>query len=236
MIYSSWDIEQNILKLVILGHFLPFYPLKTPKIKILKNEKICWRYHNFTHVYQKSQSYGVWFLIYGVRLTNFFVILGHFLPFYPSTYPPPYPPSLNDTENKSKFWKEWKKCLKILSFYTYMCTIIEDNMIYGFWNIRCNRKKFSPFWDIFCPFSPLTTWRIKILTLKKTPGDIISHICTIKDNHMMHGSWDMEHDRQFFVILDHFLPFYPPMGIENQNFEKMKKKHLKILSFYKCVP
>ena len=48
-IYSSWNIEQNILKLVILGHF---YPLKTPKIKILKNEKICWRYH-FTHVHQK---------------------------------------------------------------------------------------------------------------------------------------------------------------------------------------
>ena len=41
MIYSSWDIEQNILKLVILGHFLPFYLHKNPKIKILKNEKIC---------------------------------------------------------------------------------------------------------------------------------------------------------------------------------------------------
>ena len=37
MIYSSWDIEQNLLKLVILGHFLPFYHQKTPKIKILKN-------------------------------------------------------------------------------------------------------------------------------------------------------------------------------------------------------
>ena len=24
MIYSSWDIEQNILKLVTLGHFFPF--------------------------------------------------------------------------------------------------------------------------------------------------------------------------------------------------------------------
>ena len=30
IIYSSWDIEQNILKLVILGHFLPFYPPKIP--------------------------------------------------------------------------------------------------------------------------------------------------------------------------------------------------------------
>ena len=31
---------------------------------------------------------------------------------------------------------------------------------------------------------------------KKTPGDIILHKCTINDNDMMYGSWDMEHDRQ----------------------------------------
>ena len=31
MIYSSWDIEHDGLKLVILGHFLPFYSPKHPK-------------------------------------------------------------------------------------------------------------------------------------------------------------------------------------------------------------
>ena len=35
----------------------------------VKNEKICWRYYHFTHVYQKSQSYDVWFLRYRVRQT-----------------------------------------------------------------------------------------------------------------------------------------------------------------------
>ena len=80
MIYSSSDIEQNILKLVILDHFLPFYPLKKPKIKILKNEKVCWRYHHFTHVHWKSQSYDKWFLQYGVWQTDFFVIMDRFLP------------------------------------------------------------------------------------------------------------------------------------------------------------
>ena len=30
MIYSSWDIECDRLKLVITGHFLPFYPLPPP--------------------------------------------------------------------------------------------------------------------------------------------------------------------------------------------------------------
>ena len=73
VIYSSWDIKQNILTLVILGCFLPFLTsLKTPKIKILKNEKICWRYHHFTNVYQKSQSYDVWFLRYRVRDRHIF--------------------------------------------------------------------------------------------------------------------------------------------------------------------
>ena len=42
--------------------------------------------HHFTHVCQKSQSYDVWFLRYGLRQTCF-VILGHFLPFYPTNNP-----------------------------------------------------------------------------------------------------------------------------------------------------
>ena len=37
---------------------------------------------------------------------------------------------------------------------------------------------------------------------------IILHRCTINENHVMYGSRDMEHTRQFFLILDHFLPFY----------------------------
>ena len=28
---------------------------------------------------------------------------------------------------------------------------------------------------------------------------------------------------EFFVILDHYLPFYPPNNLKNQNFEKLKK-------------
>ena len=78
MIYSSWYIEQNKVKLLTLGHFLSFIPLK---IKIFKNEKICWWYHHFTHVHQKSKSYDVWFLRYWVRQGKNFAILCQFLPF-----------------------------------------------------------------------------------------------------------------------------------------------------------
>ena len=90
MIFLAWAawvlfnfyLKQNKLKLVILGHFLPFVPLKSQKIKLLKNGKICRKYHHFTHVHQKLQSYDVRFLRYGVRQTKKIVILCHFLPFY----------------------------------------------------------------------------------------------------------------------------------------------------------
>ena len=99
--------------------------------------------------------------------------------------------------------KKLKKWLEILSFYIYMCTINEDHLIYGSWNTRCDRQKFSTFWAIFWPFSPLTTWKIKILTLKKKiPGNIIIlHISTINDNHMMYDSWETEHKRHNFLLI-----------------------------------
>ena len=127
------------------------------------------------------------------------------------------PPS-NDHENQN-FEKKWKKCLEILSFYAYMYTINEDHMIYVSSNIRCDRQNFLSFWAIFCPVSPLTNWKIKILKLKKTPRDIIIlHICTINDNYDV---WFLRYgarQTEFFVILDCFLTFYAPMDSENQNF------------------
>ena len=50
-------------------------------------KKFCWRYYHFTHLYEKSQSYNVWFLRYEVRQAEFFVILGYFLSFQPPDNP-----------------------------------------------------------------------------------------------------------------------------------------------------
>ena len=51
------------------------------------------------------------------------------------------------------------------------------------------------FWTIFCPFTPLTTQKIKILKKNekkkqktKKLEDIIIHMCIINENHMMYGS------------------------------------------------
>ena len=52
--------------------------------------------------------------------------------------------------------------------------------------------------------------------MKKSAEDKnIFNMRTINDNHTMYRSWGMEHDKQFFVNLDHFLPFYPTDNPEN---------------------
>ena len=67
-----------------------------------------------------------------------------------------------------------------------------------------------------------------------------------KSNHMMYGSRGIEWDRQsFFVILGHFLPFYPemilkiktlPLTKQKIKISKQWKKLLEMSSFYRCVP
>ena len=144
---------------------MPFSPLQTPKIKILKNENICWRYHHFTHAYQKSQSYDVWFLRYGVKQAEFFVILDHFWPLRPPDNP----------ENQT-------------------------------FKIEKNTWRYYHFTHLHHKWQSYDVWFLR------------------------YGAQQTE----FFVILDHCLPFYPTMDPENQNFRKWTT-HLKILSFYKCV-
>ena len=68
-------------------HFGSFclWPTKQPeKSKSWKSKNKTRRYYHFTVVYHKWQSCDVWFLKYGARETEFFIILDYFLPFYPS--------------------------------------------------------------------------------------------------------------------------------------------------------
>ena len=137
MIYGSWDIEQNILKLVILSHLLPFYPHKNTKI--LKNEKTCCRYH-FTHVHQKSQPYDVWFLRYGVGQAEFFVILGHFLPFQP--------PENLENQNFKIEKNTWR--------YYHFTHLHHKWQSYDVWFLRygVQQKEFFVNLDRFSPYGP----------------------------------------------------------------------------------
>ena len=123
-------------------------------------------------------------------------------------------------------------------------------MIYGSWNIRCNRHNFLS--TIFChsgmffallpPYGPRkskfwknekNTWRNvyhKWQKWKKPSGDIIiSHRCIINDNHMMYGSWDTECATD--KIFCHFEPFFallpPPTTQKSKFWKKNNKKTIK---------
>ena len=93
---------------------------------------------------------------------------------------------------------------------SFLCCVPDINII---WINPCLQPEKSKFWK-----NEKMHGDIIILH-----GDIIIlHMCTINDNHMVYTSWNIEHDRQIFVILDRFLPFYPPNNPKNQNSEKMK--------------
>ena len=89
MMYDFWDMEcyrQNFFSFWTL--FCPFSPpsptLTTQRIKILKNwKKTLLRYHHFTQVHHKWQSYDVWFLRYQLQQTDFFCHLGAFFALLP---------------------------------------------------------------------------------------------------------------------------------------------------------
>ena len=75
---------------------------------------------------------------------------------------------------KSIFLKKWKKKsgnIIILEIWTKNY----DQMMYGSWDMvhdRCNC--YFSFWANFCPFTPLTAWKIKILKKWKKHLEISS--------------------------------------------------------------
>ena len=174
-----------------------------------------------------------------------------------------------------------------------MCTKNHNHTRHRSWDMEWDRQNILLFWAIFCPFTSLLTPKIKIGKKTTTTGDIIFlHVCTINENHMTFGSWDIRCDEQNFLpfwaifwpltllTIQHIkilkkwekkawryhdftlkyhkwrsydlwfftyragqtflLPFsaifclYPTNNLKNQNFEKTKKCFE--ISFYTCVP
>ena len=210
MIYSSWDIEQNILKLVILGHFLSFYPLKNPKIKILKNEKICWRYHHFTHVHQKSQSYDVRFLRYGVR-QSFWAI------FCPFTSPLMI---LN-----IKILKKMKKMPgDIILLYIH---VYHKWRSYDIWFLKYKVQQREIFITKWCMVPEIESMTEIIFCHSGLFFAILPHYGPRK--------WKFWKNENSILRYYHFkqVCYNNP---KNQNFEKKSKKYVEVLPFYTCVP
>ena len=119
------------------------------------------RNYHFTNVNHERRSYDIWFFIYGTWQTKVFVILDHFLSFYP----PNNPKNQNFEKMKKPPWG-----ITIL----HMFTLNENHMMYGSWDSECNEQNFLLHWTVFCPFTPLTTWEIKTLEKWKKLQEISS--------------------------------------------------------------
>ena len=98
-----------------------------------------------------------------------------------------------------RYWAQQTECFVILGYFLLfyspknLSIKNENHMMYDFGDMEHNRQNFYHF------------------------GLSFAH-------HKIYGSWDMKCNRQnIFVILGHFLPFYPPNSPKNENIKKLKK-------------
>ena len=154
-----------------------------------------------------------------MRQTDFFVIMGFFLPFYhPRTHLPNDPKNLN--LNAWRYYPFIYTCVPWMKIIWYMVPE----------NIRCNRQKCSTFWAIFflsAPWQPRKSKFNKEILSVYIFAPQITIIWSMVPETWSATDRNFCHSGPFFALL-------PTMDPENQNFEKIKK-HLKILLFYKCV-
>ena len=155
----------------------------------------------------------------------FFVILGHFLPFYPTNSP------------KNENIKKMKKVPGDI-IILHKCTKNHNYMLYCCWDMArgCNcHFSFGQFFPIYPHNSPKNEHFKKN---EKKPRDIIIlENCTKNYDYRPYCSWDMMHDGcnccfSFWAI---FCPF-TSLTAQKMKISKKWKKFLEISSLYMCVP
>ena len=127
----------------------------------------------------------------------------------------PYHPS-HPTTQRIKILKKWKKKKNATGIIIlHKCTINDKHMIYGSWDINCNKQIFFVILGNFLLFQSPNDPKnenFKKKIMKEIPGDfIILHKCTKTYDHRLYYSWDMVRDKcnccfSFFSI---FFPFLP---------------------------
>ena len=122
---------------------------------------------DITLLYMRTINAIIWCMVSEITSdTVTFVILGYFLPFYPA----------NNLKNQN-CEKMKKKPGDIIILHLY--TTNDNRMMYGSWDMERDRQNFFSFWTIFCPFTPLTTQKIKILKKWKTSLEISSFYTSV---------------------------------------------------------
>ena len=122
----------------------------------------------------------------------------------------------------------------------HMCTKKHSHMMYGSWDMECDSKQNAlSLWTVFSPFTPLWTQKIKILEKWKKHLRRYYHLTNVYHKWQLYDIWFFRYGVQqtkCFVILDRFLPFYPPTNNpKNQNFEKLRKAPGDTIILHKCT-
>ena len=110
----------------------------------------------------------------------------------------------------------------------HKCTIDNNHMIHGSWDMKRDKQNFLLFWTNFFHFYPPNNPKNQNFEkMKKMHRDIINlHKCTINDNRMMYGSWDMKHDEQSFLSFRTIFCLLTPLTTRKiKIFKNWKKAH-----------
>ena len=120
----------------------------------------------------------------------------------------------------------------------HKCTINDDHMINGSWDINSNRQIFLTSWAIFCPFTPLTARKMKIPKKRNKHLEISSFYTSVPKITIICFTvpeiWHMTHVT-FIFHFGLFFALLPPNSPKNENIKKWKKC-LELSSFYMCSP
>ena len=193
MMYDVWFLRHRVKQTElfdILDHFLPFYSLKTQKIKILKNMEKLPGDIIILHMCNINDNHIMYRSWDTKCVRQNFYHLGPFFHFYPTNPPSPPPPL---TIWKIKILKKWKKTWR----YYHFKHMYHTWQSYDVWFLRCWawQTKFL-FCTIFCLFTPLTTQKIKIGPQMKIIWCMVPEILSATD--------------QFFCYFGPFFAFLPP--------------------------
>ena len=134
-----------------MGHFLPFYPSNSSKNENLKKMKKTRGDIIILHKCTKNQHhmlYCYWDMAH-VEGNCYFSFWTIFCPFTPLT------------AQKMKISQKMKRTTGDV-IILHQCTKNHDHMLYCSWDMVCDGCTYFSFWAIFCPFTPLTAWKMKI--------------------------------------------------------------------------
>ena len=215
--------------------FLPFYPPllppphpspphNTPQIENFEKMKKVFGYVIILHMCTKNHDHMM-YASWNMDATG--IIFCHFGPFFallPQHWPwklkfektlPFDPPNNPKNQNFGKM----KKMLEDI-IILHLCITNDNHMMYSSWDMECDR--------IFVTLGHLSFYHNNNLKnqnfekMKETMEITSFYTCVPQ----MTIIWCMVSEKwsgtEFFLVLDYFLPFYPPNNLENQNFEKIK--------------